>query len=115
MMGSGELDPAESLTQREMHSSASDAYKAFDENRPGWIKVKLESAVSHRTRRDTMVREILRNEVQRLVADAEAQLAEVLPAREYEEEHLPGAIWRGNGRESPALASAYDAMCPPAA
>jgi len=27
-----------------------------------------------------------------LVADAEAQLAEVLPAKEYEEEHLPGAI-----------------------
>jgi len=92
MMRSGELDPAESLTQREMHSSAIDAYKAFDENRPGWIKVKIEPAVSHRTRRDTMVREILRNEVQRLVADAEAQLAEVLPAREYEEEHLPGAI-----------------------
>jgi hypothetical protein len=35
MMRSGELDPAESLTQREMHSSAIDAYKAFDENRPG--------------------------------------------------------------------------------
>jgi rhodanese-related sulfurtransferase len=43
-------------------------------------------------RRETMVREILRNEVQRLVTDAEAQLAEVLPAREYQEEHLPGAI-----------------------
>jgi rhodanese-related sulfurtransferase len=39
-----------------------------------------------------MVREILRHEVQRLVADAEAQLADVLPAREYEEEHLPRAI-----------------------
>ena len=39
-----------------------------------------------------MVHEIFRNEVQRLVADAEAQLIEVLPAREYEEEHLPGAI-----------------------
>ena len=78
-----------------MHSSAIDAYKAFDENRPGWINVKPEPAVSHRTRRDTrdtMVREILRNEVQRLVADAEAQLAEVLPARECEEQHLPGAI-----------------------
>jgi rhodanese-related sulfurtransferase len=43
-------------------------------------------------RRDTMVREILRKEVRRLVADAEAQLVEVLPAREYEEEHLPGTI-----------------------
>jgi rhodanese-related sulfurtransferase len=39
-----------------------------------------------------MVHEILRHEVQRLVADAEVQLAEVLPASEYEEEHLPGAI-----------------------
>jgi rhodanese-related sulfurtransferase len=39
-----------------------------------------------------MVREILRNEVQRLVADAKAQLAEVLPTRQYEEEHLPRAI-----------------------
>jgi hypothetical protein len=36
-----------------------------------------------------MVREILRHEVQRLVADAEAQLAEMLPAREYEDEHSP--------------------------
>jgi len=35
--------------------------------------------------------EIDREEVQRLVA-AGAQLVEVLGAREYEEEHLPGAI-----------------------
>jgi rhodanese-related sulfurtransferase len=47
---------------------------------------------SHRMRRGTMVREILRNEVQRLVADAKAQLVEVLPTKAYEEEHLPGAI-----------------------
>jgi rhodanese-related sulfurtransferase len=33
-----------------------------------------------------------RNEVQRLVVDAQAQLVEVLPAPEFEEEHLPGAI-----------------------
>jgi rhodanese-related sulfurtransferase len=39
-----------------------------------------------------MPREIFRQEVQRLVAEAEAQLVEVLPEREYEEEHLPGAI-----------------------
>jgi rhodanese-related sulfurtransferase len=39
-----------------------------------------------------MVHEILRNEVQRLVAEADAQLVEVLPTREYEKEHLPGAI-----------------------
>jgi rhodanese-related sulfurtransferase len=33
-----------------------------------------------------------RNEVQRLVAEEQAQLVEVLPAAEFEEEHLPGAI-----------------------
>ena len=32
-----------------------------------------------------------RDEVQRLVARG-AQLVEVLPAREYEEQHLPGAV-----------------------
>jgi rhodanese-related sulfurtransferase len=30
--------------------------------------------------------------VQRLLAAEQAQLVEVLPAAEYEEEHLPGAI-----------------------
>jgi rhodanese-related sulfurtransferase/CBS domain-containing protein len=39
-----------------------------------------------------MVREILRNEVQQLVADPEVQLVDVLPTREYEDAHLPGAI-----------------------
>ncbi|HEV2686038.1 MAG TPA: rhodanese-like domain-containing protein [Actinomycetota bacterium] len=38
-----------------------------------------------------MVREIGREELQRLV-ERGAQLVEVLPAREYEEDHLPGAI-----------------------
>ena len=38
-----------------------------------------------------MPKEIDRDEVRRLV-DAGAQLVEVLPASEYEEEHLPGAI-----------------------
>jgi rhodanese-related sulfurtransferase len=36
-------------------------------------------------------REIDREEVQRLI-DAGAQLVEVLPSSEYEEDHLPGAI-----------------------
>jgi rhodanese-related sulfurtransferase len=36
-------------------------------------------------------RDIDREEVQRLVGDG-AQLVEVLPPEEYEEEHLPGAI-----------------------
>jgi rhodanese-related sulfurtransferase len=33
-----------------------------------------------------------RQEVQRLLAEEQAQLLEVLPAAEYEDEHLPGAI-----------------------
>jgi rhodanese-related sulfurtransferase len=33
-----------------------------------------------------------RQEVQRLIAEQQAQLLEVLPAAEYEDEHLPGAI-----------------------
>jgi rhodanese-related sulfurtransferase len=33
-----------------------------------------------------------RNELQRLIADEQAQLVEVLPDPEYENEHLPGAI-----------------------
>jgi rhodanese-related sulfurtransferase len=36
-------------------------------------------------------RDIDREEVQRLVTEG-AQLVEVLPREEYEEEHLPGAI-----------------------
>lgn len=38
-----------------------------------------------------MPRPVTREDVQRLVADG-AQLLEVLPQAEYEEEHLPGAI-----------------------
>jgi rhodanese-related sulfurtransferase len=33
-----------------------------------------------------------RNELQLLLTEQEAQLVEVLPASEYEDEHLPGAI-----------------------
>ena len=33
-----------------------------------------------------------RREVQRLLAKQQAQLVEVLPAAEYDDEHLPGAI-----------------------
>lgn len=33
-----------------------------------------------------------RREVQRLLAEEAAQLVEVLPAAEYQDEHLPGAI-----------------------
>jgi threonine dehydrogenase-like Zn-dependent dehydrogenase len=38
----GEVDPAKVLTRRAPLLSAIDAYKAFDERQPGWIKVKLE-------------------------------------------------------------------------
>jgi threonine dehydrogenase-like Zn-dependent dehydrogenase len=41
MVRSGEVDPAEVLTQHEPLSSAIDAYKAFDERQPDWLKVKL--------------------------------------------------------------------------
>jgi rhodanese-related sulfurtransferase len=33
-----------------------------------------------------------RHQLQRLLAEQRAQLVEVLPAAEYEDEHLPGAI-----------------------
>ena len=35
---------------------------------------------------------IFREEVQRLLSEESAQLVEVLPRREYEEEHIAGAI-----------------------
>ena len=39
-----------------------------------------------------MPRDVDRNELQRLVREEDAQLVEVLPKEEYEDEHLPGAI-----------------------
>ena len=39
-----------------------------------------------------MPHEITLDEVKRLVDDEQAQLVEVLPRPEYQEEHLPGAI-----------------------
>jgi rhodanese-related sulfurtransferase len=39
----------------------------------------------------TMVKQVHRDEVRRLAANG-AQLVEVLPQAEYEDEHLPGAI-----------------------
>ena len=35
---------------------------------------------------------ITRDDVQRLLRDEQAQLVEVLPSREYEDEHIEGAI-----------------------
>jgi phage shock protein E len=59
-----------------------------------------------------------RDEVQRLLRDG-AQLVEVLPAGEYEDEHLPGAIniplkeldaesTRRLDRDRPVIAYCYD-------
>lgn len=39
---SGRLDPTKILTQTETMTGAIEAYKAFDERQPGWMKVELE-------------------------------------------------------------------------
>ncbi len=41
MVASGMVDPTHILTEQEPLSGAIDAYKAFDQRRPGWIKVEL--------------------------------------------------------------------------
>ena len=43
-----------------------------------------------------MARSIDRDEVQRLMGQG-AQIVDVLPAREYSEDHLPGAVHMGKG------------------
>ena len=42
LVRAGAIDPAMVLTEQEPMASAIDAYKAFDERKPGWIKVELE-------------------------------------------------------------------------
>jgi rhodanese-related sulfurtransferase len=60
-----------------------------------------------------------RDELQRLLRDEQAQLVEVLPPDEYEDEHLPGALniplkaldretTRQLGRERPVVVYCYD-------
>ncbi len=39
-----------------------------------------------------MPSEVSARQLQTLLREEDAQLVEVLPAREYEEEHLPGAV-----------------------
>ena len=51
-----------------------------------------------------MPREIRREEVRKLVASG-AQLVEVLPSPEYEEDHLPGAIHVPRGARRAAVGS----------
>jgi len=40
------IDPERILTQREPLVSAIDAYKAFDQRQPGWIKVMLDPSAA---------------------------------------------------------------------
>lgn len=62
-----------------------------------------------------------RDELRRLLRDEQAQLVEVLPADEYEDEHLPGAIniplktldrqtTRKLDRERPVIVYCYDSQ-----
>jgi threonine dehydrogenase-like Zn-dependent dehydrogenase len=44
LIRSGAVDVAPLLTRHEPMASAIEAYKAFDQRSPGWIKVKLEPA-----------------------------------------------------------------------
>ena len=41
LVRTGAIDPTAIITQREDMESVIDAYKAFDERRPGWLKVEL--------------------------------------------------------------------------
>ncbi|MFL9912970.1 glutathione-dependent formaldehyde dehydrogenase [Paraburkholderia fungorum] len=41
MVRTGKIDPSKILTQCESMTNAIDAFKAFDERQPGWIKVEL--------------------------------------------------------------------------
>lgn len=62
-----------------------------------------------------------RDEVQRLVREEQAQLVEVLPTDEYDDEHLPGAInvplksldgetTRAIDRQRPVIVYCYDSQ-----
>ena len=58
-----------------------------------------------------MATSLHRDDVRRLVAEG-AQLVEVLPAAEYDEEHLPGAVNIPLKTLGPATASALDRSRP---
>ncbi len=47
LVRTGAIDPARILTQREPLASAIEAYRSFDERKPGWVKVKLDVATTH--------------------------------------------------------------------
>jgi threonine dehydrogenase-like Zn-dependent dehydrogenase len=44
LIASGKVDPTRIISQKEPLKAGIDAYKAFDEHEPGWVKVKLEPA-----------------------------------------------------------------------
>jgi threonine dehydrogenase-like Zn-dependent dehydrogenase len=46
LVATGAFDPTKILTQQEPVTGAIDAYEAFDQRSPGWIKVKLEPSAS---------------------------------------------------------------------
>jgi threonine dehydrogenase-like Zn-dependent dehydrogenase len=46
LVRSGAVDPAKILTHKQPLGSVIDAYKAFDQRQPGWIKVELEPALA---------------------------------------------------------------------
>jgi threonine dehydrogenase-like Zn-dependent dehydrogenase len=41
-VGSGTLDPTRTLSQTESITGAIEAFKAFNERQPGWMKIELE-------------------------------------------------------------------------
>lgn len=47
LVRTGAVDPTEVLTKREPLMSALDAYKAFDQRKPGWTKVELVPTKAH--------------------------------------------------------------------
>ncbi len=55
---------------------------------------------------------IARDEVQRLIRDEAAQLVEVLPSREYQDEHIEGAINRPLNRLNRETTSHLDKARP---
>jgi len=57
-----------------------------------WTKALSAGVPRHRDYDDWVPTEIDVDDVQRLVRDEDAVLIEVLPEREFAEEHLPGAL-----------------------
>jgi threonine dehydrogenase-like Zn-dependent dehydrogenase len=55
LVRTGDIDPEQILTQQEPLTNAIDAYKAFDQRKPGWIKVELQPAASKGTEMESDV------------------------------------------------------------